>query len=867
MAALALAVTGITGITLLFSSCLAVTDSGAFWDKDLFQVMKDRQTAIIIGTANDPAYTNIRKDYVATAQKYLAAINPEFKYVAEPIPTLNWLWTKAYGKEGDPDYVVGLDFETLAQLEPLTNQYARLETLAAAYSIEGQPLYHSDVIYNIIVKGLPVIMKQGLFDVYTDWETDKKNIYPGLGAKYGWYEWAITIPRHVGNILILMLDYLPPETTALWAGYAHKYAGGYRNGPDYSWGPGPGVYLDWALDGANNADMQTADIVLAIAYSFGPDTVQDGRTVTAKSTANKWLMDAKHKLEKDRILYPEALKSNWAGSTEALANGPYVDGSYIYHADLGYIGSYGGDALTGMAKIANGPVTDTGYGMPKNMATVFIDWAPGGIIPLLWGGKVMSIVNGRSVVRTTSHGKGKEYDNGRSIIAELAKLVEAIGTPEQQRKVIAPLKYNVQKGYHYFDNYATTTSEERGRIVTGLLNGTFGGKDIKPERYTGMTSFGAMDKVVQHINDYAVALGLSSTRIAAYEWSNSENLKGWFQGDGTVWVYNYDWGQFTQNYPSTVDPMHLPGVTNSMAAPPAPPTAPGTQTIKGGSAHAGGVTDGTTGAAAMILNKDGVQARKSWFLLDGAIVSLGAGIAYSGGEQVHTTVENRELTDGIGQAVVSPPARVSKGSHTHVGAVSGQPATGIGYVFLDSANVTAGTETNDKQLKEIYNIVNENIRYQASYFKMYISHGANPNGAAYAYLTLPGKSASETAAYAANVDSHITILSNTADIQAVEAGNIVALSVFSSSGGSVTASGGTYRVDKPALVQVKKLDGSRYSIAVSYPLHAEGTVTLTLPFAVTATRVDSGVSVNGNTVTVSSNNIGSSYTAEVTRSN
>jgi hypothetical protein len=66
---------------------------------------------------------------------------------------------------------------------------------------------------------------------------------------------------------------------------------------------------------------------------------------------------------------------------------------------------------------------------------------------------------------------------------------------------------------------------------------------------------------------------------------------------------------------------------------------------------------------------------------------------------------------------------------------------------------------------------------------------------------------------------------------------------------------------------MKKLENDRYSIAVSYPLHAEGTVTLTLPFAVTATRTDSGVGVNGNTVTVSSNNIGSSYTAEVTRSN
>ena len=878
-------------LAVLVMGCPSMADSGATEERDWFQVMKERHTRMLIGTADDPAYTNTRNNYAETAQKYLRAINPDFTYTPEANPTLNWLWTKEYGRQGDSAYVPGCNFETLPQLEPLTAQYQRLETLAAAYAIEGQPLYHRDEIYNIIVNGLPVIMKQGLFDVYTDWETDKKDIYPGLGNKAGWFEWHITMPRSIGNILILMLDRLPPGIIAEWAGYAHRYAGAYRTGPNYSVPPYanpsiPPAYLDWGLDGANNADLQMAAITLAIAAAYGPGGA-DGKE--GARTASGWLLDAKNKLEMDTVLYPAVLKNSWDPSGDAgngKNNGPYEDGSYIYHGDIAYIGSYGGEAVSNMAKVADGVISDTPYKIDQTKFSGFLDWAPQGIIPMLWGGKMMSIVNGRSAVRNSSHGKGMEYNNGRVIMAELAKMVSAVGTAEQQRKIIGPLKYNVQTGYGYFDNYASTTSEERRRILTGLLNGSYGGGDIPAQKYTGMISYGAEDKVVQHIGGYAVALGLSSTRIAAYEWTNAENLKGWFQGDGTVWLYNDDWGQFAQNYLATVDPMHLPGVTSSMAAPPSPPAANGTFVIRGGSGHAGGVTDGTTGAAAMIVSKSALtsipsaplsyasrlEARKSWFLLDGAIVSLGAGIKDTGGaDEIHTTVENRELTEGISQQTILngiSAASTRKGAYAHLAGISGQPGTAIGYVFLaDAGKVAADKETNDRPIKEIYTSANENIRYQASYFKMYISHGSNPVDAKYAYVTLPGKSAAETAAYAANVDSHLTILSNTADIQALEAGNIVALSVFSANGGSVTAAEGLYQVDKQALVQVKKLENNRYSIAVSYPLHAEGTVTLTLPFTVTADRMDAGVRVSGNTVTVRSNNIGSSYTAEVTRSN
>jgi hypothetical protein len=890
------------GVALLFSNCLAMTDSGAFWENNpkynpeiLYEFMKDKQVRTLIGTADDPVFTDVRRTYSANAQKYLAALNPDFKYVVEPNPTMNWLWTNQYGNLGDPDYVAACDFSK-DSFDPLVAQYQRLETLAAAYAIEGQPLYLDSTIYNIIVKGLPIIMAQGKFTVFSNYfaeanvEPNKLNIYPGLTSRRNWYEWHITFPRSVGNILVLMLDYLSPEIIAEWAGYAHKWSSDYRSGANYA--NNSGQYVNWGMDGANNADFQTTEIALAIAAAFGPAGA-DGKE--GKRTAHQWLSDAKAKLELDDVMYPASRKAAWntgGNASNGLNNGPYEDGSYIYHGEQAYIGSYGGVAITNLGKISVGPIFNTPYALNNSKFTVFFDWISDGIVPLLWGGKMMNIVNGRSVVRTTSHGKGIEYDNGRTNMAEVAKIIDTFGTAEQKRRIFGPLKYNVRTGYDYFDNYATTTSAERGRYLTNLLNGSLGGKDIKPQKYTGMKAYNAMDKAVQHINHYAVALGLSSTRIAAYEWTSFENMHGWFQGDGTMWLYNYDWGQFTQNYPVTVDPFHLPGVTNNLTQPPPYPAgASGTRTIMGGSAHAGSATDGITGVAAMALDKAGVnyesklKAKKSWFLLDGAIVSLGAGITDTEtSKEVHTTVENRELTAGIGQEAklkggavsgakteaVIPEVTVAKGDWAHLAGIRGQATTAIGYVFLDNANVNARKEPRDEKLDAIYVTAGtENIRYQASYFKMYINHGTGTGStpASYAYVTLPGKSDSETAAYAASIDSHITVLKNTADIQAIQAGDIIAMSVFKSSGDSVTVGTETYSVDKASLVQIKKLENNIYSISMSYPLHAAGTVTLTLPFTASlVSRVaDAAVNVNGNKVTITSNNIGPSYTVEVAR--
>src|SRR5690606_20857230 len=59
--------------------------------------------------------------------------------------------------------------------------------------------------------------------------------------------------------------------------------------------------------------------------------------------------------------------------------------------------------------------------------------------------------------------------------------------------------------------------------------------DLNPARRT--VAFNAMDKNVHLRPGYAFALARSSDRISKYEYMNNENLRPWFQGDGTYYVY------------------------------------------------------------------------------------------------------------------------------------------------------------------------------------------------------------------------------------------------------------------------------------------------------------------------------------------
>src|SRR6185436_4602383 len=66
--------------------------------------------------------------------------------------------------------------------------------------------------------------------------------------------------------------------------------------------------------------------------------------------------------------------------------------------------------------------------------------------------------------------------------------------------------------------------------------------------------FPGMDRVVHRMRGWTLGLSMSSSRVANYESTRGENLKGWFSGEGMTYLYNNDLNHYAENYWPTVNP-------------------------------------------------------------------------------------------------------------------------------------------------------------------------------------------------------------------------------------------------------------------------------------------------------------------------
>jgi uncharacterized protein (TIGR03437 family) len=339
-----------------------------------------------------------------------------------------------------------------------------------------------------------------------------------------------------------------------------------------------------------------------------------------------------------------------------------------------------------------------------------------------------------------------------------------------------------------------------------------------------------MDRVVHLRPMWVAGIAMHSTRIYNYESINNENLKGWHTGDGMLYLYNADLTQFADTFWPTVDAQRLPGTTVTAGA-----TA--RQSQLGGSSTVGGTSLDGYSAAMMLLQPDGRQlsARKSWFLFDDEVVALGADIrGTAAGQTVETIVENRRLTAST--AFTSAP----DGAWGHLAGASA--GASIGYVFPGNPPWKSLKETRSGAWRQI-NAGGSATTLSAQYETLWFDHGTTPAAAAYSYILLPGKSAAETAAYAAA--PAVQIVQNDADAQAVthKALGIRAVNFWTP---GKTVAGITS--DATASVLAHQANGL-LTVAVSDPTQANGG-TIHVAFDTAAIAVvsqDSGVTVDQTT--------------------
>ena len=519
-------------------------------------------------------------------------------------------------------------------------------------------------------------------------------------------------------------------------------------------------------------------------------------------------------------------------------DGFYTDGSFIQHSYYPYSGSYGSSLVVFLAPILqmldNSPweVTD-----PK--ATNVFQWAYNTYQPVIYKGAMMDMVRGRAIARDD------ETDQiiGQQTVAAILRLAQ-FAPPADAAALKSMVKYWIQSDTAL--NFTATTDLGTVPLAQAIL------ADANlPSRgeLLGHYHFGSMDRVVHLRPGFGIGLSLFSSRIANYESINTENLHGWYTAEGMTYLYNADLTQFSDCFWPTVNPYRLPGTTVDTQ----------TRANSSGAGYlgaynwVGGAALGGWGAVGMQLdawNSD-LTAKKSWFMFDDEMVCLGAGITSTSNRVIETIVENRKLTaagtntltvNGIPKPAPLGWSETMAGtSWAHLaGSVSGAD---IGYYFPQPASVNGLREARTGTWYDIdpYEIGSTTDPLTRNYLTLWFNHGVNPANAAYSYVLLPGKSASQTADYAASPATEI--LQNSGTIQAVREGPLgVTAANFWTDGPSSVAD---ITVDRKASVVVQ-LTETNLAVAVADPTQTNTAgITVTLNQAVAQTlSQDPGISVS-----------------------
>ena len=280
---------------------------------------------------------------------------------------------------------------------------------------------------------------------------------------------------------------------------------------------------------------------------------------------------------------------------------------------------------------------------------------------------------------------------------------------------------------------------------------------------TGNRQFWRSDIMVHHRPGFMIGVKTSSTRTLQPETGNGEGLQNLHLADGVTLIQRHG-DEYDEIMPAW-DWRHLPGTTTQDSAYSLKPAAD--WGVYGTSTHAGGVSDGTDGAASFAYNRLGVSVLKSWFFLGDVMLALGADLrAPTATAPVITTVEQSRRTGPVVYSNGNDAAAVIASSGS-----AAPPALrwvhhdGIGYFFpapVANASLSNAVRTGTWQA---LNTAQSATPVSVDVFTLLLNHGAAPAGASYSYLVAPGLTAAGMPSFPL---ANYSILRNDTSVQAVK---------------------------------------------------------------------------------------------------
>ncbi len=496
---------------------------------------------------------------------------------------------------------------------------------------------------------------------------------------------------------------------------------------------------------------------------------------------------------------------DWLLEICETGNGPRID--YVHWAhDMPYNNAYGRmlvARLLNLAYVVSGTVFE--YSSPRsynlfNIAKYMYETAS-------YKGNAMSMMCGRQ-------NDAPEYLNGADAHSGLLRLIGMFGE-EEDEYIMDMFARQAEGGARFLEKAKKCVSIAECLRIDAIVN-----REKAVPRYNYAHAWFTAERAVQHRNEYAFALSLSSNRGLAFESICNVNGCGWHLGDGATHIYtNYDLQAFDgENFylRNKNIAQHFPGTTEDVRPRLDRPIS-GAENYRAPNDYAGSMQvedkyivaamdfvsynikdrpDRKYGEGYSAPNFDNdLKAKKAWFCFDKEMLCLGAGIDSTMNSEVVTTVDHRRVVDPEndrqyvnGTAVANGKISFGKGYvnfEKHAGYVI---MSGGGYANRYVCEEAAGK----------------------TYFEVGISHGENPTDETYAYAVLPYVDNSTLDAYAKSPE--VDILANTRKVQCVRKASLgITAYVFHEAGECEGI-----KVSAPCIVTLTEKNGE-YTVSVCEP--------------------------------------------------
>lgn len=606
----------------------------------------------------------------------------------------------------------------------------------------------------------------GLEYMHNNYFKDKNlHTYP---KRNNWWNWEIGSPQAIVNILMLCGDGLTEEQIDKYLDPVNRYV------------PYPSMTM------ANRVDLAYVTIA---ASALQKDAIR--------------LLISRNALD-ECIEYV------------SQGDGFYTDGSFLQHDHIPYTGSYGPIMLEAMSKLILSS-SDTCFRFKSEIINGQYWWATESFMPLMYHGAFFGLVRGRSIYRSST-----DVSLGVSAISGMLRMTK-YATKEQSDYLKSAIKeYYAYNGVYYRKAF--------GPFDLKILDEIIADETIAERTdFEFAKVFAKMDRPIAQLFKYGVGISLSSSRIAKYEAINEENGKGWYTGDGMLYIYTTV-NDYDAQYWANVNMYRLPGTTVTTAARVESNISSGNTLSKYD--FVGGVTLGHSMVSAMqfesatdkmkSLNDHNkfvstLTGKKAWFVFDNEIVCLGTDIKCSDAYDTETIIENRRLAQN--QKFYANGLEVTQSNGTLTDA-SSLWIENFGGVYIPNNTPVSYKRTSGS----------------VSFLELYINHGKNITASTYSYILLPTMSLADTTAYSQNPNSEI--LSNTSAIQAVRDNSTNTTGyIFWSTGSFDNVS-----VSAPCTVLVKRV-GNDITVSVADPTQKLSSLTVTVDGNVKTVEVSGGATV------------------------